>query len=141
MKGNHILKSTQTPGEGNVGSECMNFIGFYNEARKGKIQIRFAPCNSGCHEQCAGTTKAKRFLYGDGLALSIGPNWVGFIWRRRQNSSLRNVVFWKINRTVFSEKDRTMKNVQKHNIQFNYLLFMCLLNSCKASYRHSTVYM
>jgi hypothetical protein len=30
-------------------------------------------------------------------------------------SSLRNVVFWKINRTVFLQKDRAMDNVQKQN--------------------------
>jgi hypothetical protein len=28
----------------------------------------------------------------------------------------RNVVFWKTNRTVFLDKDRTMDNVQKQNI-------------------------
>jgi hypothetical protein len=31
-------------------------------------------------------------------------------------SGLRNVVFCKTNRTVFLDKDRTMDNVQKHNI-------------------------
>jgi hypothetical protein len=30
-------------------------------------------------------------------------------------SSLRNVVFCNINRTVFLDKDRTMGNVEKHN--------------------------
>jgi hypothetical protein len=34
-------------------------------------------------------------------------------------SSLRNVAFWKINRTVFWDKDRTMDNVQQHNICTN----------------------
>jgi hypothetical protein len=34
-------------------------------------------------------------------------------------STLRNVVFWKINRTVFLDKERTMDNVQKHNICTN----------------------
>jgi hypothetical protein len=34
-------------------------------------------------------------------------------------SSLRNVMFCKINRTVFLDKDRTMDNVQKHNIYTN----------------------
>jgi hypothetical protein len=36
-------------------------------------------------------------------------------------SSPRNV-FWKINRTVFLDKDRTMDNIQKHNI-FQYNMF------------------
>jgi hypothetical protein len=31
-------------------------------------------------------------------------------------SSLWNVVFWKINRIVFLDKDRTMDNAQKHNM-------------------------
>jgi hypothetical protein len=35
----------------------------------------------------------------------------------------RNVVFWKINRTVFLDKDRTMDNVQKHNI-FTLILYI-----------------
>jgi hypothetical protein len=34
-------------------------------------------------------------------------------------SNLRNIVFWKINRTVFLDKDRTMENVQKRNIYTN----------------------
>jgi hypothetical protein len=34
-------------------------------------------------------------------------------------SSLRNVVFWKINRMVFLDTDKTMDNVQKHNICTN----------------------
>jgi hypothetical protein len=37
----------------------------------------------------------------------------------KTESSLRNVVFWKINRTVFLDKDRTMDSVQKHNICTN----------------------
>jgi hypothetical protein len=39
-----------------------------------------------------------------------------FHLKTETESSLRNVVFWKINRMVFLGKDRTMGNVQKHNI-------------------------
>jgi hypothetical protein len=42
-----------------------------------------------------------------GLALSIGPNWVGSTWRRKQNP---------VSETLsFSDKNRTIGNVQKHN--------------------------
>jgi hypothetical protein len=40
----------------------------------------------------------------------------GFYLKTETESSLQNVVFWKINRTVSLDKDRTMDNVQKHNI-------------------------
>jgi hypothetical protein len=58
-----------------------------------------------------------------------------FYLKTETESSLRNVVFWKINRTVFLDKD----NVQKHNICTNvpssqtfrpYLRIVC-----KISYR------
>jgi hypothetical protein len=39
-----------------------------------------------------------------------------FYLKTETESSLRNVVFWKISRTVFLDKDRTMDNVQQHNI-------------------------
>jgi hypothetical protein len=45
-----------------------------------------------------------------GKTYSVGPN-----LKTETESSLRNVVSWKINRTVFLYKDRTMDNVQKHN--------------------------
>jgi hypothetical protein len=38
-----------------------------------------------------------------------------FYLKTETESSLRNVVFWKINRTVFLDKDKIMDNVQKHN--------------------------
>jgi hypothetical protein len=38
-----------------------------------------------------------------------------FYLKTETESSLRNVVFCNINRTVFLDKDRTMDNVQKHN--------------------------
>jgi hypothetical protein len=38
-----------------------------------------------------------------------------FYLKTETGSSLRNTVFWNINRTVFLDKDRTMDNVQKHN--------------------------
>jgi hypothetical protein len=34
-------------------------------------------------------------------------------------SSLQNVVFYNTNRTMFLDKNRTMDNVQKHNICAN----------------------
>jgi hypothetical protein len=45
------------------------------------------------------------------LALSIGPSWVHFTWRRRQNP---------VSETLrVLDKNRTMDNVQKHNISIN----------------------
>jgi hypothetical protein len=38
-----------------------------------------------------------------------------FDLKTETDSSLRNIVFWKINRS-FLDKDKTMDNVQKHNI-------------------------
>jgi hypothetical protein len=43
-----------------------------------------------------------------------------FYLKTETESSLRNVLFRKIKRTVFLDKDRTMANVQKHNICSNY---------------------
>jgi hypothetical protein len=34
----------------------------------------------------------------------------------------------------------TTTTTNNNSIQFNSLLFMCWVNSCKANYRHSTVY-
>jgi hypothetical protein len=34
-------------------------------------------------------------------------------------SNLRNIMFWKLNRTVFLDIDWTMDNIQKHNIYTN----------------------
>jgi hypothetical protein len=42
-----------------------------------------------------------------------------FYLKTERESSLRNVVFWKINRTVFLDKDKTMDNVHKHIICTN----------------------
>jgi hypothetical protein len=42
-----------------------------------------------------------------------------FYLKTETESSLRNVVFWKINRTLFLDKDRTMDNVQQHSICTN----------------------
>jgi hypothetical protein len=67
------------------------------------------------------------------LRLQVKPTQLGPIDRARfylkteAESSLRNVVFWKINKTVLLDKDRAMDNVQKHNTRIctNLLLF-CL---------------
>jgi hypothetical protein len=42
-----------------------------------------------------------------------------FHLKMETESNLRNVMFWKINRTVFLDKGRKMDNVQKHNICTN----------------------
>jgi hypothetical protein len=42
-----------------------------------------------------------------------------FYMKTERESSLRNIVFWKINMTVILDKDMTMDNVQKHNIFTN----------------------
>jgi hypothetical protein len=42
-----------------------------------------------------------------------------FYLKTETGCSLRNVVFWKINRTLFLDKDRLMDNVQQHNICTN----------------------
>jgi hypothetical protein len=65
--------------------------------------------------------------------LNLGPeigtssvDWAqlsGFYLKTEAESSLRNLVFWNINRTVFLDKNRTMDNVQKHNI--------CIESSCR----------
>jgi hypothetical protein len=49
-------------------------------------------------------------------------NWVQlsrFYLKMETESSLRNVVFYNINRTVFLDKDRMMDNIQKHSICSN----------------------
>jgi hypothetical protein len=51
-----------------------------------------------------------------------------FYLKTDTESSLRNVVFCNINRTVFLDKDRTMDNVQKHNICTNVPLVPLVLN-------------
>jgi hypothetical protein len=44
-------------------------------------------------------------------------------------------------RKIFDDDDdATTTTTQFNSIQFNSLLFMCCVNSCKANYRHSTVY-
>jgi hypothetical protein len=48
------------------------------------------------------------------LALSIGPNWVGFTWGRRQNPISETLYFVNI-----LDKDETMDNVQNYNIWRN----------------------
>jgi hypothetical protein len=50
-----------------------------------------------------------------GLALSIGPNWLDFTWRRRQNPVSETLCFEKWTR-LFLDKDKKMDNVQKQNI-------------------------
>jgi hypothetical protein len=42
-----------------------------------------------------------------------------FYLNTETESSLRNVMFCNINRTVFLDKDRMMDNVQKHNMYTN----------------------
>jgi hypothetical protein len=42
-----------------------------------------------------------------------------FDLKTEKKFSLQNVVFWKINRIVFLDKDRTMDTVQEHNICTN----------------------
>jgi hypothetical protein len=50
-----------------------------------------------------------------------------FYLKTATESSLRNAVFPKINRTVFLDKDRTMDDVQKHNICKKCLLFCTIV--------------
>jgi hypothetical protein len=50
-----------------------------------------------------------------------------FYLKTETESSLRSVVFWKIKRTVFLNKDRTMDKVQKHNI-YTVWLFKCWIS-------------
>jgi hypothetical protein len=67
--------------------------------------------------------KTQCYLFFSGL--EIGTNSIDwaqlsrFYLKAETESSLRNVVYWKINRTVFLDKDRTMDNVQKHNSCIN----------------------
>jgi hypothetical protein len=42
-----------------------------------------------------------------------------FYLKTETESSFRKVVFWKMNRMVFLDKDRTVDNVQKRSICFN----------------------
>jgi hypothetical protein len=57
------------------------------------------------------------------LRLQVKPTQLGPIDKPspylRTESSLRNFVFWNINRTVFLDKNKTIDNVQKHNICTN----------------------
>jgi hypothetical protein len=53
------------------------------------------------------------------IVLSLSKNTVllsMFYLKMETESSLWNVVFCNINRMMFLDKDRTMDNVQKHNI-------------------------
>jgi hypothetical protein len=45
-----------------------------------------------------------------GIALSIGPNWVGFTWGRRENPISETLYFVNI-----LDKDKTMDNIQEYN--------------------------
>jgi hypothetical protein len=45
----------------------------------------------------------------------------GFYLKMETESSLQNVMSWKINRTAFLDKDRMMDNVQTHYICTNVL--------------------
>jgi hypothetical protein len=65
--------------------------------------------------------KTQCFRYGIlSLSLEIGTGCIDwaqlsrFYLKTETESSLQNIVFWKINRMVFLDKDRTMDNVQKH---------------------------
>jgi hypothetical protein len=49
-------------------------------------------------------------LWRQGLTLLIGSNWVGFVWRRRQNP---------VSETLCFKQSRTTDNDQKHNICIN----------------------
>jgi hypothetical protein len=49
-----------------------------------------------------------------------------FCLKTETESSFRNAVFWNINRMVFLNRDKTMDNVQKHNI--------CRKNCCCISF-------
>jgi hypothetical protein len=63
------------------------------------------------------------------LALSIGPNWVGFTWRRRQDPV--SEMFLNKTGRCFRQK-RTMDNVQKYNMCINApssQTFRCYLNN------------
>jgi hypothetical protein len=44
------------------------------------------------------------------------PQLSRFYLKTEIESSLRNGVFWKIKRTVFLDKDRTIDNMEKHNV-------------------------
>jgi hypothetical protein len=73
-----------------------------------------------------------------------------FHLKTETESSLWSAVFWKINRTVFFDKDRTMDNVQKHNIctnKCNFATLPCdqtrkeetyLFSTCKGKYCSNT---
>jgi hypothetical protein len=63
-----------------------------------------------------------------GLVLWIGTSW-GFTWRRRQNPVSETLCFEKIKRAVFLDKDRTMDNVQKHNILQIFIWVSCLMTA------------
>jgi hypothetical protein len=84
------------------------------------------------------------------MPISLSPeagtssiNWAQlsmFYLKMETESSLWNVVFQKINRTVFLHKDRMIDNVQKHNIcnnfsalNFNTKLHISI-NLCKSKF-------
>jgi hypothetical protein len=65
-----------------------------------------------------------KFLYSSEQCYQALQMFLNIIHRRVflfQNTTFRrlDVVFWKINRTVFLDENRTMDNVQKHNICTN----------------------
>jgi hypothetical protein len=57
-------------------------------------------------------------------------------------SSLQNVAFWKINRTVFLDKGRMMDNVQKHNscITDYVIVFICIETASLTTYAKKLFY-
>jgi hypothetical protein len=63
------------------------------------------------------------FIWTNSMEIeSSSIDWVQlskFYLKTEAESSLRNVVWWKINRRVYLDKDRAMDNVQKHNICTN----------------------
>jgi hypothetical protein len=54
----------------------------------------------------------KTKCFGD----TASPKWVSFTWKRRQNPVSETLCFEIQKRRVFSDKNRTIDNVQKHNI-------------------------
>jgi hypothetical protein len=59
------------------------------------------------------------------LVLSIGPNWVGFAWRWRQNPVSKMFC-------ILNKKNRTMDNLQNHN--------KCINRPSSWTFRYSSVW-
>jgi hypothetical protein len=98
------------------GVECWHPVQYSSMTRHVRIQLlTLEHCWSISTASCL-TTLPTALILLQATSSSDWPQLSRFYPKPETESSLRNIVFWKINRMVLLDKDRMMDNVQKHNI-------------------------